>query len=219
MKSIIIPLFLLSNLALASKEAPLTLASDANINASESANAQVGSNKVGDTALKEGQPPEDYAYEEADKEIEQAFDIISSGSQNDFKAAYDVFYKYSQQGSSVAQYGLANMLKRGWGVDADMEESLFWLIQSSATGFPKSQYQLALAYRTGQGAEQDYKKAKEWYEAAAIFGHNQAMVDLAGMYLHGMGMPIDKEIALIWLKKAAGDNFAPALAILNQLGE
>lgn len=204
MKSIILPLVLVSGLAMAEQQAP---------------QIQLGGGKENTVKITEdGKPLEEYQHAEADKEIEQAFTWISQGEAGGkFDDAYAVFLKYSLQGSSVAQYGLANMLKRGWGVEANQEESLRWLIESSVIGFPKSQYQLALAYRTGKGAKQDFKKAKEWYEAAAIYGHNQAMVDLAGMLLHGMGMPVDKETAVIWLKKAAGDNFGPAIAILDKI--
>ena len=93
---------------------------------------------------------------------------LSAYKKGDYKTALMEWQPLAEQGLSEAQYNLAGMFAKGYGVVVDDERAVYWYKKSAEQGYPKAQHNLALMYLMGTGATQSYEKAKHWLQLALM---------------------------------------------------
>ena len=136
--------------------------------------------------------------------------IYASGeSADDLNKAEKWLRKAAENGSVEAQYELAkNFVK-------DDEEKITLLRMAAENDYAKAQYELGLMnFRV-----EHYETAVEWYQKAAAQGLREAQHSLAGCLLRGDGIAKDRKKAVELYRKAAEQEYGPAIAQLEQLGE
>ena len=89
---------------------------------------------------------------------------LNAYKKGDYKTALMEWQPLAEKGLSEAQYNLAGMFAKGYGVVVDDERAVYWYKKSAEQGYPKAQHNLALMYLMGTGATQSYEKAKHWLQ-------------------------------------------------------
>ena len=89
---------------------------------------------------------------------------LNAYKKGDYKSALMEWQPLAEKGLSEAQYNLAGMFAKGYGVVVDDERAVYWYKKSAEQGYPKAQHNLALMYLMGTGATQSYEKAKHWLQ-------------------------------------------------------
>lgn len=82
-------------------------------------------------------------------------------------------------------------------------------------GDRRAQTRLAWMHEAGRGVERDLPQAARRFESAAMAGEAEAQYALAVMYRTGQGRERDVAQSLAWLRKAAGQQYPPAVAALG----
>ena len=96
-------------------------------------------------------------------------------------------------------------------IDYTLEE----LLLLSENNEKNVQYAIGFYYEHGIKTEKSPVAAMLWYERAAKQGHVDAQLRLGLMYAQGNGCLQDFKEAVKWLKKAADQEFAPAVKALE----
>lgn len=117
----------------------------------------------------------------------------------DVKAAQ----RAAAQGLAPAQFRLALMYSRGWGVQQSEVKAVKWLRKAAEQDFVEAQYNLGSRYDSGQGVTQDHAKAANWFRKAAKQGSVNAQKNLGAMYGLGQGVPGNYSEAYVWSSIAA----------------
>ena len=107
------------------------------------------------------------------------------------------------QGLAPAQFRLALMYDRGWGVQQSDVKAVRWLRKAAEQDFVDAQYNLGSRYETGQGVTQDLAEAANWFRKAAEQGSVNAQKNLGAMYGLGQGVPGNYSEAYVWSSIAA----------------
>ena len=121
----------------------------------------------------------------------------------DYAAALRLWRPLAEQGRARAQYNLALMYAKGWGVPQDYVVAAEWYRRVAEQGLAEAQFNLAQMYFGGRGVPQDDAAAAAWYRKAAEQGLATAQFNLAWMYDEGRGVPQDYAVAHKWLSLAA----------------
>lgn len=111
--------------------------------------------------------------------------------------------KYAELGYAEAQFYLANMYRRGYGVQKDTAAALMWYRKAAAQDHPVAQCSIGYFYNYGYGVPQDYCEAVKWYSKSASQGYAIAQCDLALCYEYGDCVEINYYEAKKWYQKAA----------------
>ena len=130
-------------------------------------------------------------------------DGVSAFERGDYVAALRLWRPLAEQGRARAQYNLALMYAKGWGVPQDYAVAVEWYRRAAEQGLAEAQFNLAQMYFGGRGVPQDDAVAVEWYRKAAEQGLAMAQFNLAWMYDEGRGVPQDYAVAHKWLSLAA----------------
>ena len=101
---------------------------------------------------------------------------LNAYKKGDYKTALMEWQPLAEKGLSEAQYNLAGMFAKGYGVVVDDERAVYWYKKSAEEGYPKAQHNLALLYLMGTGATQSYEKAKHWLQLSYENGIEESEV-------------------------------------------
>ena len=96
-----------------------------------------------------------------------------------FDAAFRLFLKAAEQGSSSAMSRIACMYGNGEGIGQDYGKSLEWDLKAVKFGEDSSMLNLAITYRMVG----DIKKAKHWFEKSLASGNGEAALALAKLFM------------------------------------
>ena len=96
-------------------------------------------------------------------ESNDAWDAYKKGN---YKAAYDEWLPLAEKGSAEAQFNLAGMYAKGYGVTLDDKEAVYWYKKSAEQGYAKAQYNLGVMYLIGNGVNKSLSDAKHWLSLA-----------------------------------------------------
>ena len=107
------------------------------------------------------------------------------------------------QGLAPAQFRLALMYDRGWGVQQSDIKAVRWLRKAAEQGLAEAQYNLGSRYESGQGVTQDHAEAASWFRKAAEQGSVNAQKNLGATYGLGQGVPGSYSEAYVWSSIAA----------------
>ncbi|WP_345980969.1 Sel1-like repeat-containing protein kinase family protein [Sulfurimonas sp. HSL3-2] len=86
-------------------------------------------------------------------------------------------------GNAQAESGLGQMYEKGYGVDRNIKEALFWYKKAAEQGNLYAQLSLAQIYHKGMGVNKNITEAIHWYEKAASNGDKQVKWQLAKIYM------------------------------------
>ncbi|MCC5835683.1 MAG: SEL1-like repeat protein [Opitutales bacterium] len=139
--------------------------------------------------------------------------------------AYTFLLENAVGGNGEAQYALGKMYRRGQGVDANLAESVHWLIaahqrgvsaaeaeledlhdellEQAEAGDTEAQAALGRLHGTGLGVESDNDEAMKWFSLAAEEGNAWAQNGIGFIYEHGRGVEVDDAEAVKWYRRAA----------------
>ena len=175
------------------------------------------------------------------QDYEEAVKLYDSGeATGDMGALIDateLFRRAADVGHAAAQARYALSFERG----QDFEAALKYYRMSAAQGDRDGQYGLGSMYHMGEGVQQDFDEARKWMTLAWDQGHKVAIITLAAAYMRvkispeeaakqspriakayalaGMGLDEDARQspeALAWIKRAADNDYIPALDVLAE---
>lgn len=118
----------------------------------------------------------------------------------DFAAAFDNF---------KAQYRLAEMYRRGYGVETSIEKAMEWLQLSAERGYGLAQahlgsiYEHPFLYELTIDANESDRLSLYWIEKAANNQVSSAQNQLAHRFMNGRGVSQSYEKAVYWFEKSS----------------
>jgi TPR repeat protein len=136
---------------------------------------------------------------------------LQAAKRRDFAQAYAHLLPAAQAGHAQAQLYVANMYRRGYGVERSYAQAARWYRAAAEQGEPSGMYNYAVHLREGLGVARDEDAATAWFEKGARAGHSASMLNLGLRYFNGLGAPLDKVLGYAWVHKAAGKGSVPAI--------
>jgi len=127
---------------------------------------------------------------------------MAAAKRGNFRAAYQVWLPLATAGDVRAQYNLAVLYDRGFGVPQDFAEAANWFLMAAEGGHLDAQANLGFVYEQGRGVAQNHGEAARWYHAAAERGDVVAQANLGTLYANGSGVTRDDVLAHMWLNLA-----------------
>lgn len=118
------------------------------------------------------------------------------------KLSIDELHSLADDDDAKAQFLLGGYYQYGVKVEADLEKSFEWYLQSAENGDAEAMVNLGYLYGNGIGTEEDLTKAFEWNLKAAELGNESGMFNVGKKYELGIGVAVDKEQAKYWLEKS-----------------
>jgi len=131
-------------------------------------------------------------------------------NRGEFKAAIKEFEPLVKEGYSPAQYQMALIYQKGYGVQKNNEKAFELFSLAAEQNYPDALFSLALMYSAGEGVTKNLTTAFTLTEKAANRGLASAQFNLAVMYYNGEGVSRDYLKASRWYQKAADQNYALA---------
>ena len=126
--------------------------------------------------------------------------------QGNYERAVELVRPAADRGNASAQLVLANMYRKGWGVNESLGTAAAWYERSAEQGNVDAQYSLGELFYTGAGVTQNYEKAARWFYRAAKGGKGSApapQYQLGLMYQKGEGVKEDRVAAHMWFSIAS----------------
>jgi uncharacterized protein len=117
--------------------------------------------------------------------------------------AAQLYLQAAQLGDASAQYQLAMLYRRGFGVQQDIDRAEHWFVHAHESEHADATYQLAIILDEGLNNAEDNQRAAELYAEASKLGHGQASYHLAVMHDDGESMPEDDREAMLLYTLAA----------------
>ena len=94
------------------------------------------------------------------------YDGWDAYTKGNYKIALKEWLPISEQGDAEAQFNLAGMYAKGYGVAIDDKEAIYWYKKSAEQGYAKAQYNLGVMYLIGNGVNKSLSDAKHWLSLA-----------------------------------------------------
>lgn len=157
--------------------------------------------------------------------LSQANDLergIYELNRGEFHAAIEQFRPLVAEGYAPAQYQMAVVYQKGYGVPKDGMKALTLFELAAKQNYSDAQFELALIYSEGKLVKQDMKKAFTLTHQAAKKGLASAQYNLAVIFANGTGVDQNYFKASRWYQNAADQNYALAqynLALLYSEGK
>ena len=98
--------------------------------------------------------------------LAESNDVWDAYKKGNYKAAYNEWLPIAEQGNAEAQFNLAGMYAKGYGVVMDEKKSFDWYKKSAEQGHAKAQYNLGVMYLIGSGVTKSLSDAKHWLRLA-----------------------------------------------------
>lgn len=122
----------------------------------------------------------------------------------------------AQNGDPEAQYLIALRYSQGWGIEVDMQKSIYWLHKAASQNYQKARVNLAHSYFYGEkGVAVDKGKALILKLENARDGCKFSQFEVGFSYYHGIGCEKNIEKAKYWLKQAGMQGHDEAIALLH----
>ena len=96
-------------------------------------------------------------------DFDDGWDAYTKGN---YKTALKEWLPIAEQGGAEAQFNLAGMYAKGYGVVMDEKKSFDWYKKSAEQGHAKAQYKLGVMYLIGSGVTKSLSDAKHWLRLA-----------------------------------------------------
>jgi hypothetical protein len=98
--------------------------------------------------------------------LAESNDVWDAYKKGNYKAALNEWLPLAEKGSAEAQFNLAGMYAKGYGVVMDEKKSFDWYKKSAEQGHAKAQYNLGVMYLIGSGVTKSLSDAKHWLSLA-----------------------------------------------------
>ena len=98
--------------------------------------------------------------------LAESNDVWDAYKKGNYKAALNEWLPLAEKGSAEAQFNLAGMYAKGYGVVMDEKKSFDWYKKSAEQGHAKAQYNLGVMYLIGSGVTKSLSDAKHWLRLA-----------------------------------------------------
>ena len=98
--------------------------------------------------------------------LAESNDVWDAYKKGNYKAALNEWLPLAEKGSAEAQFNLAGMYAKGYGVVMDEKKSFDWYKKAAEQGHPKAQYNLGVMYIIGGGTPKSLSNAKHWLRLA-----------------------------------------------------
>ena len=98
--------------------------------------------------------------------LAESNDVWDAYKKGNYKAALNEWLPLAEKGSAEAQFNLAGMYAKGYGVVMDEKKSFDWYKKSAEQGHAKAQYNLGVMYLIGSGVTKSLSDAKHWLHLA-----------------------------------------------------
>ena len=98
--------------------------------------------------------------------LAESNDVWDAYKKGNYKAALNEWLPLAEKGSAEAQFNLAGMYAKGYGVVMDEKKSFDWYKKSADQGHTKAQYNLGVMYLIGSGVTKSLSDAKHWFHLA-----------------------------------------------------
>jgi eukaryotic-like serine/threonine-protein kinase len=144
-------------------------------------------------------------------------DFTAALERKDYDAAFTVGQPLAESGDRDAQFGLAWLYDKGFGVDRNEERAAAWYQKAAEKGHLLAQLNVGDLYEAGAGVPQSYEQALKWYKRAAEQGNPEAQYFVGFYYDKGQGTQQDDTAAVLWYEKSAQQGFAKAQKKLGDM--
>ena len=131
----------------------------------------------------------------ASADYNSAYSAYESG---DYKTAFKEMLPVAEEGHVDAQYWVADMYRKGKGIQKNLSAAAQWYTKSAEQGDRWAQANLGFMYDFGEGVLENDKTAVKWYTKAAEQGDADAQSNLGLMYVTGSGVLTDNRRAYMW---------------------
>lgn len=136
--------------------------------------------------------------------------------EQDFKKAFDYYFRAAELGYALAQYKLGSMYSEGTHISVDGKKAVRYYQLAAEQNHVEAQYELACILHEGKLIKHDLPKAFFWFQKAAEANLPQAQYHLGCMYLNGEGTQKDeKQAEDLFLKSSA--TVVESLRMLGQI--
>ena len=126
------------------------------------------------------------------------------GMLQDYKNAFDWYFRASKSGHVYADSNLGRMYEFGYGTQQDIEAAIKLYEKAAANNHVWSQNNLGSLLSSGQyNIPVNYEKAVEWFEKASEQGSQGGCMNLGWAYYNGYGVAQDYTKALEYYTKAS----------------
>ena len=98
--------------------------------------------------------------------LAESNDVWDAYKKGNYKAAFNEWLPLAEKGSAEAQFNLAGMYAKGYGVVMDEKKSFDWYKKSAEQGHAKAQYSLGVMYLIGSDVTKSLSDAKHWLSLA-----------------------------------------------------
>jgi serine/threonine protein kinase/TPR repeat protein len=144
-------------------------------------------------------------------------DFTAALERKDYDAAFALAQPLAESGDRDAQFGLAWLYDKGFGVDRNEERAAAWYQKAAEKGHLLAQLNVGDLYEAGAGVPQSYEQALKWYKRAAEQGNPEAQYFVGFYYDKGQGTQQDDTAAVLWYEKSAQQGFAKAQKKLGDM--
>ena len=101
-------------------------------------------------------------------------DGLNAYKKGNYASALAEWLPIAQKGVTEAQYNLAGMYAKGYGVNIDDAMAVYWYKKAAQQDHPRAQYNLGVMYLLGTGVYQSYDEAKKWLQLSYANGIDEA---------------------------------------------
>ncbi len=137
--------------------------------------------------------------------IHELGDLYFNGIEfdQDFKKAFDYYFRAAELGYAISQYKLGLMYADGINIPMDGKKAVRYYLLAAEQNLPQAQYDVACIFREGKLIKHDFTKAFFWYQKSAEANLPKAQYHLACLYLNGEGTEKNEiEAEALFLKSA-----------------
>jgi TPR repeat protein len=129
---------------------------------------------------------------------------------NEGAKALPVLNDLAAQNNPRAQFHLARLYHRGYGVPKDQEKAMLLYKQSADQGDPLAEVDLGQIYEQGAGVPKSLGQAASWYQRAARGGYAPGLSCLSNLYARGLGVNPNPTMAYMLIEMASISHAAAA---------
>jgi serine/threonine-protein kinase len=144
-------------------------------------------------------------------------DFTAALERKDYDTAFTLAQPLAESGDRDAQFGLAWLYDKGFGVERSEERAAAWYQKAAEKGHLLAQLNVGDLYEAGAGVPQSYEQALKWYKRAAEQGNPEAQYFVGFYYDKGQGTQQDDTAAVLWYEKSAQQGFAKAQKKLGDM--
>jgi hypothetical protein len=133
-----------------------------------------------------------------------------AGVIQDYKQAYQYFFKAAQLGHGISLFNLGVYAERGLGVAENPKEAFDYYFRSAEKGDVNGQMRVAKLYIQGYGVDKNLAQAKWWFTQAADQGNEEAkkiLIDYAHEFFDSKKMPVKRPHLLLYMLYSMSQGF------------